>query len=333
MNNSCQPWPCATGELAMCKSCERLSNRSGINECTECNTGYELLNRSCWEKATDDGDLVLDSTTASPNAGGDLVLESTTASPNASVSTTGAIGGNLTLKSTTRRAPPVAATLQEEEDLAQEISALRVAGFTCPSGESFAPNPTRLHINCAHWRSARRHSEEMSDSNFFSHDSSSGSSPSDQVRDFGDQLLGQMMAAGLSNPQDVVNLFKSEDGNCRAMLNPSLRSISVGFAENETSEYGYYWTVIFSEADSNVSSDRFCQQAAFVQGASRGEEVEERRIAIGHIRHHLAPVVAKPWLRPLRPGTNPWLEILEDSPEAHTASAAAIEFGVKITES
>merc|ERR1719197_206460 len=64
------------------------------------------------------------------------------------------------------------------------LNELRARGHTCPNGDVFAPNPVPLKWDCALWRAARAHVEDMTTNNFFSHEGSDGSSPGDRARRF-----------------------------------------------------------------------------------------------------------------------------------------------------
>jgi len=45
---TCAPWECKIGATgAMCLTCKALPWRTGANQCTSCNTGYELMGTKC----------------------------------------------------------------------------------------------------------------------------------------------------------------------------------------------------------------------------------------------------------------------------------------------
>ena len=95
------------------------------------------------------------------------------------------------------------------------------------------------------WCAARRHSEDMATNNCFSHYGClDGSSPWQRIADCGYQMTtgGENIAAGFSTPASVVQGWMGSEGHRANILNPNFREIGVGYAYNQNSTYGHYWT-------------------------------------------------------------------------------------------
>ncbi|CAE8616167.1 unnamed protein product [Polarella glacialis] len=137
---------------------------------------------------------------------------------------------------------------------------LRKVGFTCPGGQVFAPNAVPLKFDCRLWKAAQLHSQDMADNNYFSHTSQDGRSPWDRASAQGISANAENIAAGSSTAQGTLDQWKSSDGHCLNMMNPSYPVFAVGYGYHSVSTYQHYWTQMLSS--SNVALDESCYPVA-----------------------------------------------------------------------
>lgn len=133
-----------------------------------------------------------------------------------------------------------------EEQVLALVNQRRAAGATC--GTTVYPPTHALVMNSSLRTAARLHSQDMADQNYFSHTSLDGRSPWDRIRAAGYTYatsLGENIAAGTSTADAVMNLWMGSSGHCANIMSPSYRSIGVGYGENSTSTYRFYWTQNF----------------------------------------------------------------------------------------
>ncbi len=128
-------------------------------------------------------------------------------------------------------ADTVAAYEQEVFDLVNQIRA--VNGL-----EPFVYNVTLAET-------ARAHSQDMIDRNFFSHTNPDGEDPFDRMRDNGlsFSMAAENIAAGQRTPEEVVNSWMNSEGH-RANILGGCEELGVGLALGGS--YGYYWTQCFA---------------------------------------------------------------------------------------
>ena len=92
---------------------------------------------------------------------------------------------------------------------------------------------------------ARAHSQDMIDRNFFDHTNPDGKSPFDRMRDNGlsYSMAAENIAAGYPSPEEVVEGWMNSDGH-RANILGGCEELGVGLALGGS--YGYYWTQCFA---------------------------------------------------------------------------------------
>ena len=92
---------------------------------------------------------------------------------------------------------------------------------------------------------ARAHSQDMIDRNFFSHTNPDGEDPFDRMRDNGlsFSMAAENIAAGQRTPEEVVNSWMNSEGH-RANILGGCEELGVGLALGGS--YGYYWTQCFA---------------------------------------------------------------------------------------
>ena len=92
---------------------------------------------------------------------------------------------------------------------------------------------------------ARAHSQDMIDRNFFDHTNPDGKSPFDRMRDNGlsFSMAAENIAAGQRTPEEVVESWMNSEGH-RANILGDCKELGVGLALG--GHYGYYWTQCFA---------------------------------------------------------------------------------------
>lgn len=96
-------------------------------------------------------------------------------------------------------------------------------------------------------QAARRHSQDMADSGVFSHTGSDGSRPGERIEDacYDWTAWGEIIAAGYTTPESVVNAWMNSDGHRAIILSDDYLDFGAGYVRDSGSNYGYYWTVDF----------------------------------------------------------------------------------------
>ena len=130
-----------------------------------------------------------------------------------------------------------------EADALRIVNQQRAAGATCGARGSFAP-AAALALNARLGVAAYRHSRDMADNNYFSHDSLDGRSMVDRINATGYtwSTVGENIAAGYDSVQGVVNGWMASDGHCANLMNPRFTEFALACARNEASQYRIYWT-------------------------------------------------------------------------------------------
>ena len=92
---------------------------------------------------------------------------------------------------------------------------------------------------------ARAHSQDMIDRNFFDHTNPDGKSPFDRMRDNGlsYSMAAENIAVGYPSPEAVVEGWMNSEGH-RANILGDCEELGVGLALG--GHYGYYWTQCFA---------------------------------------------------------------------------------------
>ena len=92
---------------------------------------------------------------------------------------------------------------------------------------------------------ARAHSQDMIDRNFFDHYNPDGKSPFDRMEANGIRysMAAENIAAGYPSPEEVVEGWMNSDGH-RANILGGCEELGVGLALGGS--YGYYWTQCFA---------------------------------------------------------------------------------------
>jgi uncharacterized protein YkwD len=101
-------------------------------------------------------------------------------------------------------------------------------------------------------RAARYQAADMSQDNYFSHDTLDRSGgqlnwvcgPWDRIASYYTGANGENAAAGYSTPAAVISAWMNSEGHRNNILNPSTQAIGVGFYQG-SGDYRYYWVQDF----------------------------------------------------------------------------------------
>ncbi len=133
-----------------------------------------------------------------------------------------------------------------EERVLELVNDERASGAIC-GGRAFGSAPP-LVFNAELTQAARGHSEDMAVLAFFDHDSPDGREFSDRIAaaNFtGGFPIGENIAVGYANPQQVVDGWMESPGHCENIMNPDFRTLGTGYYADPLSEWTHYWTQNF----------------------------------------------------------------------------------------
>lgn len=134
-----------------------------------------------------------------------------------------------------------------EEQLLVLLNEQRAIGANC-GGQTFGPTgPVVMHP--ALRRSARLHSQDMADQNYFEHNSLDGRTPFQRMADAGYDAFGfaENIAAGNADAASTFEQWLNSPGHCRNMMAPEANEIGIGHGYNREATYRDYWTQNFGQ--------------------------------------------------------------------------------------
>lgn len=135
-----------------------------------------------------------------------------------------------------------------EADVLTLVNQARAKGQVCGS-TSYAPaGPLAPHG--ALQTSARGHSRDMADKNYFNHTAPDGKDPIDRMKAAGwvdgpGSMTGENIAAGYVGANAVVEGWLKSPGHCSNIMNPKFQYLGVGYYESPTAKFKQYWTQNF----------------------------------------------------------------------------------------
>ncbi|WP_406609388.1 CAP domain-containing protein [Agarivorans sp. JK6] len=93
---------------------------------------------------------------------------------------------------------------------------------------------------------AQEHSDNMANNNFFSHTGLDGSDSNDRAKKHGydKYWAGENIGAGYGSVADVMNGWLNSSGHCSHIMNPNHVDFGGASAENSSSNYRIYWTLL-----------------------------------------------------------------------------------------
>lgn len=96
--------------------------------------------------------------------------------------------------------------------------------------------------------SAQWKAQDMADRNYFDHADGSGRDFVDRAEQYGYAdwtYLGENIAAGQRNPEEVVQEWMASPGHRKNILKPQFHEIGIGYATEAHSSYKRYWVQEF----------------------------------------------------------------------------------------
>jgi uncharacterized protein YkwD len=133
-----------------------------------------------------------------------------------------------------------------ENEVLAEVNARRAQGASC-GGQAYPPaSPLRLDTFLR--TSARGHSKDMADQNYFSHESKDGRTMVTRIKAAGytrKTVLGENIAAGNNTARATVDQWMNSPGHCSNIMEGQFRAIGIGYANNVGSDFKHYWTQNF----------------------------------------------------------------------------------------
>jgi uncharacterized protein YkwD len=130
-----------------------------------------------------------------------------------------------------------------QAEIMQRVNALRAAGAVC--GSTTYSAATALTWNTKLLQSAKGHSADMAQNNYFSHTSLDGRTLSQRVLAAGYSYMavGENIAAGQTTVESVMTAWINSPGHCQNLMNPTFRDIGVACIRNDAATYRLYWTM------------------------------------------------------------------------------------------
>lgn len=126
------------------------------------------------------------------------------------------------------------------------VNAARATSRNC--GEDFMPAVDKLTWDCNLQAAAIGHAVDMSDSDFFAHAGSDGSSIGTRVTRAGYpwSYVGENLAAGQRTISDVMSSWLDSPGHCRNIMSPNYTQFGFGYSTDIDSQYQRYWAQVFA---------------------------------------------------------------------------------------
>ncbi len=138
---------------------------------------------------------------------------------------------------------------QWEEEVLQLVNEVRAVGADCGSEGQFGPaEPLSMDpvLRC----SARLHSLDMFERDFFDHTNPDGLDPFDRMEEagFSGSWMGENIAYGQQNPEEVMQAWIDSDGHCSNIMNENYTLLGVGYypgADSWRDGKQHFWTQNF----------------------------------------------------------------------------------------
>ena len=139
--------------------------------------------------------------------------------------------------------------VQFEEEVLLLVNEFRSQPADCGVEGQFAAAPP-LAMDPTLRCSARLHSLDMFERDFFDHDNPDGLDPFQRMQEAGfeGQRMGENIAAGQRTPEEVMDAWMESDGHCSNIMLPQYTLIGIGFdpgGEQTRGSLNNYWTQNF----------------------------------------------------------------------------------------
>ncbi|HEU5430290.1 MAG TPA: CAP domain-containing protein, partial [Thermomicrobiales bacterium] len=135
---------------------------------------------------------------------------------------------------------------------APDDQAQAIVGLINDYRGSFGLQPVSLVDDLG--EAAQHHSDDMAANNYFSHTLADGSSPDQNIRNFGftGSTWGENIAAGMSSAADALQTWENSPEHDSILRDPDFQEIGIGRAYNANSQYGWYWTADFGGGEQSA---------------------------------------------------------------------------------
>ncbi|SDH59659.1 CAP domain-containing protein [Pseudomonas panipatensis] len=132
-----------------------------------------------------------------------------------------------------------------DKTLLAQVNAARARPRLCGRQRFGAARP--LTWNAALGTAAQRHSRDMAEENYFSHQDPDGRMPDDRARaaGFRGRQVGENIAAGQGSAAQAMAGWLASPGHCANLMNPLFTQVGAGYATDSRSDHGVYWTMDF----------------------------------------------------------------------------------------
>lgn len=130
-----------------------------------------------------------------------------------------------------------------EDEVLRLTNERRAEGATC-GGTMFGATralKSQEALRC----SARKHSKDMVEREFFAHDNPDGETPFDRMlmAGFNGLRFGENIAAGNATAEGTVAQWMDSPGHCANLMDPNFSELGVGYFAG--GEFRHYWTQNF----------------------------------------------------------------------------------------
>jgi len=127
------------------------------------------------------------------------------------------------------------------------INQARSQTQTC-GGQAF-PAVAVLALNESLMQSAQGHSDSMAENNFFGQAGLDGKNfdKRAEAQGYSFSSIAENIIAGRPTVVDVMSSLLENDGYCRGLMSSDYTEIGIGFGENPSSQYRFYWTLTFAK--------------------------------------------------------------------------------------
>lgn len=130
-----------------------------------------------------------------------------------------------------------------EQEVLEITNKRRAEGADCGIHGKFDPAPP-LEMLPSLRCSARAHSKDMADNNFFEHVNQAGEPPSVRMKKAGHHGYGgENIAAGSPDAAGTMKQWMDSDGHCSNIMNKTYKTLGVGYAPG--GNYHFVWTQNF----------------------------------------------------------------------------------------
>ncbi len=105
--------------------------------------------------------------------------------------------------------------------------------------------PLRWEIKLAN--SARKHSQDMADKDYFNHISSDGRAPKDRTaaEGYSGRVIGENISVGQDNYLQALSGWLKSPSHCKVIMDAVFKDFGAGHGYNAKSKHGNYWTQDF----------------------------------------------------------------------------------------